>query len=162
MMTHMRELHSWSFSGTKRAAAGGKEGKRDGYTQKRKSRQERGEKTKEEKEKRRKKTHHFQKRCVLEAQDGTNRLLPRTGIFRPFPALPPPPVSDPKSIQVLKEVLDEVLIEVLNAILREVLNEVSASGVNLCVMFRIYILLPNLRLECALRGAFRLVIQHQA
>jgi hypothetical protein len=48
MMTHMRELHSWSFSGTKRAAAGEKEGrkegKRDGYTQKRKSRQERSEK----------------------------------------------------------------------------------------------------------------------
>jgi hypothetical protein len=44
----MRELHSWSFSGTKRAAAGEKEGrkegKRDGYTQKRKSRQERSEK----------------------------------------------------------------------------------------------------------------------
>jgi hypothetical protein len=28
MMTHMRELHSWSFSAPKRAAAGGKEGRK--------------------------------------------------------------------------------------------------------------------------------------
>jgi hypothetical protein len=161
MMTHLRELHSWSFSAPKGAGGGGKEGrkegKRDGYTQKRKSRQEMRERKQGKKKKSRKK-YHFQKRCVLEAQDGTNRLLPRTGIFRPLPALPPPPVSDPKSIQVLDEVLNEALDEVL----REVLNEVSASGVNLCVMFRIYILLPNLCLECALRSAFRLVVQHQA
>jgi hypothetical protein len=52
----MRELHSWSFSATKRAAAGGKEGKRDRYTQKRKSRQERRAKTREEKEKQKKNT----------------------------------------------------------------------------------------------------------
>jgi hypothetical protein len=146
MMTHMRELHSWSFSAPKRASAGGKEGRKarrihaEEKEQTREERENKGRKRKAEKK------HHFQKRCVLEAQDGTNRLLPRIVIFRPLPALPPPPVSDPKSIQVLDEVLNEALDEVL----REVLNEVSASGVNLCVMFRIYIVLPNLCLEYAL------------
>ncbi len=162
MMTHMRELHSWSFSATKRAAAGGKEGRKEG----RKARQihaEEKEQTREESEnkgrkRKAEKKHHFQKRCVLEAQYGTNRLLPRTGIFRPLPTLPPPPVSDPKSIQVLDAVLNEALDEVL----REILNEVSSSGVNLCVMFRIYSLAPNLWLDCALRGAFRLdILVHQ-
>jgi uncharacterized protein YbjQ (UPF0145 family) len=64
----------------------------------------------------------------------------------------------------LIQVLDEVLNEAPDEVLREVLNEVSALGVNLCVMFRIYeVFASQLMLGIyALGGAFRLVIQHQA
>ncbi len=58
MMTHMRELHSWSFSAPKRAAAGGKEGRKESATdtRRRERADKRGERKQGKKKKSRKKT----------------------------------------------------------------------------------------------------------